>query len=97
VIYLLEWAARLVLALGAEAKIDAVPGSSEYALPFTTLEHALVRINNLLKLLMFNRLSCIICHCPFGSITKNLKCLCCIFRFHVKYIISSMILFVHVF
>jgi NADH:ubiquinone reductase (non-electrogenic) len=45
VIYLLEWAARLVLALGAEAKIDAVPGSAEYAIPFTTLEHALVRIN----------------------------------------------------
>lgn len=48
-IYLLEWAARLVLALGAEAKIDVVPGSAEYALPFTTLEHALVRINHLLK------------------------------------------------
>uniref|UniRef100_A0ACD6APB8 Uncharacterized protein n=1 Tax=Avena sativa TaxID=4498 RepID=A0ACD6APB8_AVESA len=31
----------LVLALGAEAKIDTVPGSAEYALPFTTLEHAL--------------------------------------------------------
>ena len=49
-IYLLEWAARLVLALGAEAKIDAVPGSAEYALPFTTLEHALVRINHMMKL-----------------------------------------------
>jgi NADH:ubiquinone reductase (non-electrogenic) len=60
VIYLLEWAARLVLALGAEAKIDAVPGSAEYAIPFTTLEHALVRINYQKKCLKFNYLSCTI-------------------------------------
>ncbi|RZS03031.1 hypothetical protein BHM03_00033190 [Ensete ventricosum] len=31
---------RLVLALGAEAKLDVVPGSAEYALPFSTLEDA---------------------------------------------------------
>ncbi|CAN6198330.1 unnamed protein product [Urochloa humidicola] len=40
----------LVLALGAEAKIDVVPGSAEYALPFTTLEDAL-RVESKLKLL----------------------------------------------
>ncbi|CAM0913819.1 unnamed protein product [Alopecurus aequalis] len=40
----------LVLALGAEAKIDAVPGSAEYAIPFTTLEHAL-KVENELKML----------------------------------------------
>jgi hypothetical protein len=50
-IYLLEWAARLVLALGAEAKIDVVPGSAEYAIPFTTLDDALVMINYCVKLL----------------------------------------------
>lgn len=32
--------ARLVLALGAEAKLDLVPGAVEYALPFSTLEDA---------------------------------------------------------
>ncbi|KAL6861821.1 hypothetical protein ACP4OV_017521 [Aristida adscensionis] len=42
--------ARLVLALGAEAKIDVVPGSAEYALPFTTLEDAL-RVDTKLKVL----------------------------------------------
>ncbi|KAG9451029.1 hypothetical protein H6P81_010994 [Aristolochia fimbriata] len=31
----------LVLALGAEAKVDIVPGSAEFALPFSTLEDAL--------------------------------------------------------
>ncbi|KAL8546458.1 hypothetical protein ACS0TY_006258 [Phlomoides rotata] len=30
----------LVLALGAEAKLDVVPGATEYALPFSTLEDA---------------------------------------------------------
>ncbi|WOK94011.1 alternative NAD(P)H-ubiquinone oxidoreductase C1, chloroplastic/mitochondrial [Canna indica] len=30
----------LVLALGAESKLDVVPGSAEYALPFSTLEDA---------------------------------------------------------
>jgi NADH:ubiquinone reductase (non-electrogenic) len=34
--------ARLVLALGAEAKLDLVPGAAEFALPFSTLEDALV-------------------------------------------------------
>lgn len=38
------WAARLVLALGAEPKLDLVPGAMEYALPFSTLEDALVSI-----------------------------------------------------
>nr|CAD1826260.1 unnamed protein product [Ananas comosus var. bracteatus] len=33
-------ASRLVLALGAEAKLDVVPGSAEYAFPFSTLEDA---------------------------------------------------------
>ncbi|CAI0455086.1 unnamed protein product [Linum tenue] len=33
--------ARLVLALGSETKLDVVPGSAEYALPFSTLEDAL--------------------------------------------------------
>ncbi|XP_062233287.1 uncharacterized protein LOC133930622 isoform X2 [Phragmites australis] len=42
--------ARLVLALGAEAKIDVIPGSAEYALPFTTLEDAL-RVESKLKML----------------------------------------------
>ncbi|XP_062233289.1 alternative NAD(P)H-ubiquinone oxidoreductase C1, chloroplastic/mitochondrial-like isoform X4 [Phragmites australis] len=40
----------LVLALGAEAKIDVIPGSAEYALPFTTLEDAL-RVESKLKML----------------------------------------------
>jgi len=39
----LSWAVRLVLALGAEAKLDVVPGAVESALPFSTLEDALVR------------------------------------------------------
>ncbi|GAB2229083.1 hypothetical protein Droror1_Dr00023218 [Drosera rotundifolia] len=34
----------LVLALGAESKIDTVPGAMDYALPFSTLEDAL-RVN----------------------------------------------------
>lgn len=33
---------RLVLALGAETKLDAVPGSMEFALPFSTYEDACV-------------------------------------------------------
>lgn len=40
----------LVLSLGAEAKIDVVPGSAEFALPFTTLEDAL-RVESKLKML----------------------------------------------
>lgn len=32
--------ARLVLALGAQPKLDSVPGAAEYALPFSTLEDA---------------------------------------------------------
>lgn len=47
---LLNMIARLVLALGAEAKIDVVPGSAEYALPFTTLEDAL-KVESKLKML----------------------------------------------
>ena len=50
--FVLEWAARLVLALGAEAKIDVVPGSTEYALPFTTLVDALVSTNPLMKFIV---------------------------------------------
>lgn len=41
---LLFWAARLVLALGAEAKLDVVPGAVEYAFPFSTLEDAQVSV-----------------------------------------------------
>lgn len=41
----LPWAARLVLALGAEAKLDLVPGAAEFALPFSTLEDAVVRVS----------------------------------------------------
>ncbi|CAD5177240.1 unnamed protein product [Musa acuminata subsp. malaccensis] len=40
----------LVLALGAEAKLDVVPGSAEYALPFSTLEDA-CRVDKKLKVL----------------------------------------------
>ncbi|XP_021900509.1 alternative NAD(P)H-ubiquinone oxidoreductase C1, chloroplastic/mitochondrial [Carica papaya] len=36
----LSMTARLVLALGAEAKLDVVPGAVEFALPFSTLEDA---------------------------------------------------------
>jgi len=50
--FVLGWAARLVLALGAEAKINVVPGSAEYALPFTTLEDALVSTNPLMKFIV---------------------------------------------
>jgi NADH:ubiquinone reductase (non-electrogenic) len=47
---LLNMIARLVLALGAEAKIDVVPGSAEYAIPFTTLDDAL-KVESQLKML----------------------------------------------
>ncbi|KAL2553083.1 NAD(P)H dehydrogenase C1 [Forsythia ovata] len=40
----------LVIALGAEAKLDVVPGSMEYAYPFSTLEDAL-RVNEKLTAL----------------------------------------------
>ncbi|KAI5672186.1 hypothetical protein M9H77_12550 [Catharanthus roseus] len=40
----------LVLALGAEPKLDLVPGAMEYALPFSTLEDAL-KVNDQLKAL----------------------------------------------
>lgn len=40
----LPWTARLVLALGAEAKLDVVPGAAEFAMPFSTLEDARVSI-----------------------------------------------------
>lgn len=42
--------ARLVLALGAESKVDSVPGSVELALPFSTLEDAL-KVDNKLRIL----------------------------------------------
>lgn len=41
---------RLVLALGAGAKVDVVPGVAQYALPFTTLEEA-CKVNEKLKTL----------------------------------------------
>ncbi|MBA0687870.1 hypothetical protein Goari_005690, partial [Gossypium aridum] len=41
---------RLVLALGAEAKLDVVPGALEFALPFSTLEDA-CRVDEKLKTL----------------------------------------------
>ncbi|XP_034691636.1 alternative NAD(P)H-ubiquinone oxidoreductase C1, chloroplastic/mitochondrial isoform X2 [Vitis riparia] len=40
----------LVLALGAEAKLDVVPGAAEFALPFSTLEDA-CRVDNRLRTL----------------------------------------------
>ncbi|XP_028786585.1 alternative NAD(P)H-ubiquinone oxidoreductase C1, chloroplastic/mitochondrial [Neltuma alba] len=40
----------LVLALGAETKLDFVPGATEFALPFSTLEDA-IKVNNKLKTL----------------------------------------------
>ncbi|KAL6992985.1 Nuclear pore complex subunit [Sarracenia purpurea var. burkii] len=40
----------LVLALGAEAKVDIVPGAAEYALPFSTLEEAR-KVDERLKIL----------------------------------------------
>ncbi|EOX92707.1 NAD(P)H dehydrogenase C1 isoform 2 [Theobroma cacao] len=40
VAFSLSMTARLVLALGAEAKLDIVPGALEFALPFSTLEDA---------------------------------------------------------
>ncbi|XP_038979202.1 alternative NAD(P)H-ubiquinone oxidoreductase C1, chloroplastic/mitochondrial-like [Phoenix dactylifera] len=40
----------LVLALGAEAKLDVVPGSAEYAFPFSTLEDAR-KVNSKLRML----------------------------------------------
>uniref|UniRef100_A0A2N9IM85 demethylphylloquinone reductase n=1 Tax=Fagus sylvatica TaxID=28930 RepID=A0A2N9IM85_FAGSY len=42
--------ARLVLALGAESKLDVVPGASEFALPFSTLEDA-HKVDNKLRTL----------------------------------------------
>lgn len=36
------WAARLVLSLGAEPKLDFIPGAVEFALPFSTLDDACV-------------------------------------------------------
>ena len=45
-IYLLEpWTARLVIALGAETKLDLVPGAADFALPFSTLEDAHVSVS----------------------------------------------------
>ncbi|KAK6925446.1 FAD/NAD(P)-binding domain [Dillenia turbinata] len=40
----------LVLALGAEAKLDVVPGAAEFALPFSTLEDA-YKVDNKLRML----------------------------------------------
>ncbi|XP_054804519.1 alternative NAD(P)H-ubiquinone oxidoreductase C1, chloroplastic/mitochondrial [Prosopis cineraria] len=40
----------LVLALGAETRLDIVPGATEFALPFSTLEDA-YKVNNKLKTL----------------------------------------------
>ncbi|XP_065874203.1 alternative NAD(P)H-ubiquinone oxidoreductase C1, chloroplastic/mitochondrial isoform X4 [Euphorbia lathyris] len=39
-LYELLSGARLVLALGAEAKLDVVPGATEFAFPFSTIEDA---------------------------------------------------------
>lgn len=40
--------ARLVLALGSEAKLDTAPGAAEFAFPFSTLEDA-CKVDNKLK------------------------------------------------
>nr|POF17269.1 alternative nad(p)h-ubiquinone oxidoreductase c1, chloroplastic/mitochondrial [Quercus suber] len=47
---LLNMTARLVLALGAESKLDVVPGALEFALPFSTLEDA-HKVDNKLRTL----------------------------------------------
>lgn len=52
----LNWTARLVLALGAEAKLDLVPGAAEYALPFSTLDDALVSFTQHCRHTTFSRL-----------------------------------------
>ncbi|KAG8645579.1 alternative NAD(P)H-ubiquinone oxidoreductase C1, chloroplastic/mitochondrial isoform X2 [Manihot esculenta] len=49
-LYELLSGARLVLALGAEAKLDAVPGAAEFAFPFSTLEDAR-KVDDKLRLL----------------------------------------------
>ncbi|KAF3943433.1 hypothetical protein CMV_030009 [Castanea mollissima] len=46
----LNMTARLVLALGAESKLDFVPGALEFALPFSTLEDA-HKVDNKLRTL----------------------------------------------
>ncbi len=38
------WENRLVIALGAEPRLGIVPGATENALPFSTLEDALVSL-----------------------------------------------------
>ncbi|RID53160.1 hypothetical protein BRARA_G00580 [Brassica rapa] len=47
-LYELLSGARLVLALGAEPKLDLVPGAMEFALPFYTLNDA-IRVNEKLS------------------------------------------------
>lgn len=47
---------RLVLALGAAAKLDVVPGSAEYAYPFSTLEDA-IKVDEKLRMLERERFS----------------------------------------
>ncbi|KAI3983987.1 hypothetical protein MKX01_035114, partial [Papaver californicum] len=46
--------ARLVLALGAEAKLDLVPGAMDFAIPFSTLEDA-CKVDDKLKELERNK------------------------------------------
>lgn len=46
-----NWSARLVLALGAEAKLDVVPGSAEHAFPFLTLEDVHVSSEELMHII----------------------------------------------
>ncbi|EFH41552.1 hypothetical protein ARALYDRAFT_917041 [Arabidopsis lyrata subsp. lyrata] len=41
-----KFVSRLVLALGAESKLDVVPGAMELAFPFYTLEDAIVRVRS---------------------------------------------------
>ncbi|KAI5384123.1 variant 4, Nuclear pore complex subunit [Lathyrus oleraceus] len=50
VAFISNMTARLVLALGAEAKLEVVPGAVEFAIPFSTLEDAR-KVNNRLTIL----------------------------------------------
>lgn len=58
--------ARLVLALGAESKLDVVPGAMELAFPFYTLEDAIVRFKSVqFVFLLVYEIQKLICNCDF--------------------------------
>jgi hypothetical protein len=56
----------LVLALGAESKLDVVPGAMELAFPFYTLEDAIVRFKSVqFVFLLVYEIQKLICNCDF--------------------------------